>query len=782
MFVSAANALGKEPLALMPYPQQFQRQQGQLQLGGELALEVRGPASARLDGALERFRQRLRRQSGIELRGGTQAAAKLTVEIARESAAITRLQQIQPPAEGYRLRVGAEGIQLRAETDLGALRGLQTLLQLIGDGGQLAAISVEDQPRFRWRGLLIDSVRHFFSVDTIKRQLDGMAAAKLNIFHWHLTDDQGWRLESRHYPKLHKLASNGHYYSREQIREVVDYARARGIVVVPEIDLPGHASAIAVAYPELMSAPGPYEPEERWGVHTPLLNPADERVYEFAGKILAEVAELFPFEYVHIGGDEVNPRDWLENPQIQALMRKQKLPEPADLHNYFNGRIAAILRKLDRRMIGWDEVLHENLASGTAVQSWRGPDALGNIARAGHPAILSTGFYLDQPQTAAYHYRNRLLLAPYEFRLAERETWQRRQFTLPRKRGSAIEGSFTLVEKPSGEMRGFIDFSGKSRRPLHSIDTRHGITRFELDTWMGPLEARLDLGGTKLRGDMLVGNVAYTAGGQLIGGSQLEGTSIPAALPAPRLSERQKQNILGGEAALWSEMVDENSIDLRLWPRAFAVAERLWSPRTLRDQASLYRRLPQVSRWAAESTGLKHRQQQREALAKLVSDDHFEAALVLSEALEPAHYYHRHHEKSVHESYSRRDPLNRFVDSLPAESFAVRELQKNIDQWLASPGAEYLQALDARLIRWRDSAETLRRPDQPDADIRRLAQQLYRVSDRGIALIELLQAGESPDADTAASIRAQLREAQQMHGEAVVAAAYPLERLLDASY
>lgn len=708
-FSTFANASPPAELPLMPYPQQLRIQPGHFVLNADLAIEIHGPAPGRLQNALNRFRRRLQHQTGIELRNGADAPARFIVEIAGAAAPVTRLAQLTTAGEAYRLEIHKREIHLRSATDLGALRGLETLLQLIGNGGRLPLLEIEDQPRFRWRGLLIDSVRHFFSVDTIKRQLDGMAAAKLNVFHWHLTDDQGWRLESLRYPELQRLASNGRYYSREEIREVVAYARARGIVVVAEIDLPGHAGAIAVAYPELMSAPGPYEAEDRWGVHTPLLNPASEEVYEFARNLLAEVTELFPFEYVHIGGDEVNPGDWQRNPEIRAFMQRNELPRAADLHNYFNGRIAGILQKLERKMIGWDEVLHEELAPGTAVQSWRGPDALGEIARRGYPAILSTGFYLDQPQTAAYHYRNRLLPEPFASQIAEGEKWRRWQFTLPRKRGSAISGSFTLIENTSGGKRGFIDFSGKSRRPLHDIEIRHGTTYFRLDTWMGPLLARLDLNGAKLRGDMVVGNVAYRAGGELIGGSHLEATAIPAAPAALPLAGTQRQLILGGEAALWSELVDEHSIDLRLWPRAFAAAERLWSAPELRDEEFLYRRLRHINRWCADSAGLLHRQQQENALRKLLPKAMRQAALILSEALEPAHYYHRQHEKSVYGSYSRRDPLNLFVDSLPAESFAVRELENNVTDWLETPKSEYLQSIRAQLLRWRGSATTLRK-------------------------------------------------------------------------
>src|SRR5690606_29320449 len=205
--------------------------------------------------------------------------------------------------ESYQLRINAEQIHLHAETTLGALHALETLLQLPvpwGDAHAYPLVSITDSPRFPWRGALIDVSRHFLSIATLKRQIDAMAAAKLNVFHWHLTDDQGWRMESKTFPLLQQKASGGKYYTQQEIRELVDYAWQRGIYVLPEIDMPGHVSALALAYPELMSAPGPYQAEERWGVHKPTLNPANKEVYIFVEKLFTEVAALFPFAYIHI--------------------------------------------------------------------------------------------------------------------------------------------------------------------------------------------------------------------------------------------------------------------------------------------------------------------------------------------------------------------------------------------------------------------------------------------------------------------------------------------------
>lgn len=766
-------------LPLMPYPVAVAYAEGELRLEPTLAVTLTGATESLPPGALERFAARLARQTGQALDYSAAGGTPLAIHIERPLARLRSSAQLDPRLESYQLQVKGNGIHLHAATHLGVRHGLHTLLQLLADGKRhLPALRIDDQPRFGWRGLMLDSVRHFFSVETIKRQLDGMAAAKLNIFHWHLTDDQGWRLESRAFPKLHELASGGHYYTREQVREVVAYAAERGIQVLPEIDMPGHSSAIAVAYPSLMSAPGPYEPEERWGVHQPLLNPADEAVYQFAEAILTEVTELFPFDYVHIGGDEVDPTHWLGNPDIRAFMEREKLADAEALHAYFNRRLSAILSRLDRKMIGWDEVLHPALPSTTAVQSWRGPDALGQAAQRGHPAILSTGFYLDQPQPAGYHYRTRFFPAHDTIEPAgvgdRQHTWS---FRMPRQRGAAVTGHFTLIESPANRHRGFIDFAGKSRQPVHSLRLEGERIRFALDTWMGPVRARLRRSGEALGGDMIVGNAAYPVSGEKV-------AQAPAPLAKPRLTEADRSKILGGEIALWSELIDEHSIDLRLWPRAFAVAERLWSPAERRDEASLYRRLPPVSTWAAQSLGLRHIEQSRLALRRLAGAEHLAQAQTLIEALEPAQYYHRHHEKSVHESYSRRDPLDRLADSLPAESLATRSLSRRVEQLLADPRDEALaDAIEKQLASWRDSARALTaalKPEGKTATIHRQARRVETVTEWGLKLLPLWRGHRALDPTTRATASKALREAQAIVDEIVVAAAYPLETLLEA--
>ncbi|HEX7762778.1 MAG TPA: family 20 glycosylhydrolase, partial [Cellvibrio sp.] len=606
-------------LPLMPYPQQLVQSTDQppLQPGRDWRLAVNGTVTPELKTALKRFAQRTHKQTGIPIRWKKSTAAKATLVInLKDSRSMS--PHISEWDESYELVINQQQIQLSANQHLGVLRAMETLLQLIGSTEktiQLPNVSIRDVPRFPWRGLLLDTSRHFFSVDTIKRQIDAMAAAKYNIFHWHLTDDQGWRFESKRYPKLQALASDGQYYTRKQMREVVAYAQARGIQVLPEIDVPGHASAIAVAYPELMSAPGPYAMEYRWGVHKPTLNPANENVYVFIDALVAEVKALFPFEYLHIGGDEVDPEHWDNNADIQNFMQANKLKDSHALQAYFNQRVQQILQKHQRKMIGWDEIQHKNLPKDIVIQSWRGPDAVSESVAAGFQAILSTGYYLDQPQSAAYHYRNDPVPPPpYNYNAltlsSQQDALSSWSFVMPRKRGNPVTGSFTLMNAQEG----FIDFIGKSRRAVVVQKSEKDAAIFSLDTWMGPVEFRVKFSGDELQGIAIVGNAPYA-----LSGKKNAPKAIVKSEKVTPLSAQSQRLILGGEAALWAEIVDEQSIDLRLWPRAFIVAERLWSAQELQDENAMYQRMNAIAAWAEKSTGLLHRQQTERALQRLFS-------------------------------------------------------------------------------------------------------------------------------------------------------------------
>ena len=329
--------------------------------------------------------------------------ATLVVEVEQPSESIQRAEE----DESYSLTVASAGARLHAQTVLGAMHGLQTFLQLVEDtpsGFAVPVASIQDAPRFPWRGLMIDASRHFMPVAVIERNLDGMEAVKLNVLHWHLSDDQGFRVESKKFPKLQELGSDGLYYTQKEIREVIAYARDRGVRVVPEFDIPGHTTALLTAYPEFASAPGPFKIERNWGVFNPTLDPTREATYKFLDALLGEMASLFPDHYFHIGGDEVNGKEWNGNANIREFKRVHHLATNDDLQAYFNQRVERIVTKYGKTMIGWDEILRPNLPKNAVIQSWRGAQSLAETAKQGHRGILSAGFYLDLAWPASQHY------------------------------------------------------------------------------------------------------------------------------------------------------------------------------------------------------------------------------------------------------------------------------------------------------------------------------------------------------------------------------------------
>jgi hexosaminidase len=390
----------------MPQPSQLSAQGGQLRLTPSFGVATDHYHDARLDAAIAHGVARIKMQTGILFSTSSSSAAASAALVISVDGPGETIQSVDED-ESYSLDVAPSGVRLHAATVVGAMRGLETLQQLLqtdATGYFLPAVSIHDTPRFRWRGLMIDCGRHFMPVDVIERTLDGMAAVKLNVFHWHLSEDQGFRMESRAFPKLTELGSDGLFYTQEQAREIVVYARDRGIRVVPEFDMPGHSSAWFVGYPDLASAPGPFHIEREFGIFDPVMDPTQEGTYKFLDKFVGEMAAIFPDHFMHIGGDENNGVEWKANARIQAFMREHNLQDTAALQNYFNQRLLKILEKHGKHMVGWDEILTPDLPKDVVVQSWRGFDSLAAGAKAGYSTILSAGYYLNLMSTAATHY------------------------------------------------------------------------------------------------------------------------------------------------------------------------------------------------------------------------------------------------------------------------------------------------------------------------------------------------------------------------------------------
>lgn len=562
--LAAAAQAQPPPPTLLPLPAQMRLGRAALPLPGPLKLVL----ETTLDPRVAASAQRLRRA----LPNGAAATPGPTLQI--RYGRVGQAEKLDE--ERYSLRVTPLGISILAPTSLGVLRALATLRQLPRREGRrwtLPEVDIDDQPRFAWRGLLIDAARHFLPVPVIKRNLDGMAAVKLNVLHWHLCDDQGWRVESRLLPRLQGVGSaTGGYYTQGQVREVLTYAAARGIRVVPEFDLPGHAGALIAAYPRLASNPDSSTAvPTRWGVLNIAIDPTRETTYSLLDSLLTEMTGLFPDPYFHVGGDENDGRQWRRSPRIVAFMQEKgmvKASEQVDKHQlqtYFNRRVLAMLTKQGKTMVGWDEILGPDLPAPVVIESWRGPKGVLDAARLRHPALRAHGYYLDLNQSAAAHY---------------------------------------------------------------AADPLQGV---------------------------------------------------PDSLAA---------RVLGGEAAMWSEFADSVVYDSRVWPRAAAVAERLWSPAAVaQDVPDLYRRLALVSD-ELETLGLRHRRAPARLLPELAGPSASPAELAalrtLAGVVEPVKEYQRHFQGF---KYSTLTPLTRLVDAAPAESEAARRFAATVDSLLGAAPA-----------------------------------------------------------------------------------------------
>ncbi len=397
----------------MPWPASISVQPGVVPIDTNFTISTAGAGAsdARIKGAVQRTFERLSRQTGMTILPHVMSAgATLSIVVEqRDHKAPQRLGD----EERYSLEISNGRIRLSADAPLGALRGIETFLQLVQQnvsaagaspvsaGFSVPAVVIRDEPRFPWRGLSLDVSRHFIPAAEIKRTIDGLAAVKLNVLHWHLSDDQGFRVESKKYPRLQQYGSDGLYYTQTDIRDIVAYARDRGVRIVPEFDIPGHATSWLPGYPKLGSRSGSFEIGPGYGILYDLIDPTKESTYRFLDGFIGEMTKLFPDQYFHIGGDEVNPRQWNSNPQIQAFMRKHNIADPKALQVYFNQRLLKILTKHGKRMEGWDEVLQPNLPKTIVIQSWRGQESLWQAAREGYQGILSAGYYLNFLQPAA---------------------------------------------------------------------------------------------------------------------------------------------------------------------------------------------------------------------------------------------------------------------------------------------------------------------------------------------------------------------------------------------
>ncbi len=494
-----------------------------------------------------------------------------------------------------------------------------------------------------------------------------MEAVKMNVFHWHLSENQGFRVESKKFPKLHEMGSGGLYYTQEEMRDLIAYARDRGIRVVPEFDMPGHSTAWFVGHPELASGKGPYEIERTWGIFDPAMDPTNEKVYKFLDDLIGEMARIFPDHYFHIGGDEVNGKEWDANPKIQAFMKAHGLKNNQALQAYFSGRVQKLVTKHGKAVVGWDEVLVEGVPKDIVIQSWRGQASLAQAAKQGYRGILSNGYYLDLGWSAARHY---------------------------------------AVDPISGD--------------------------------------------------------------------------------AANLSVEAKQQILGGESCMWSEYVNPENVDSRIWPRNAAIAERLWSPQEVRDPASMYARLDFVSA-RLEWLGLTHRTVSRHMLQRLAgsaSATEFAALRTLTDVVEPVKNYTRR--QTAPAEPSSATPMNRVVDAVPLESDAGRRFNDQVDQFLAA--ACHDSAVEARLraqlSTWRDNDATLQPLAQRSFLVKEVAatsQDLSALGTAGLAALDAITKGQpAPDSWKAQQL-AILEQVNKPKAQLLLIPAPAVQKLIEAA-
>ncbi|WP_418653207.1 beta-N-acetylhexosaminidase [Tenacibaculum soleae] len=408
--MSSQHKLSKK-YNLMPWPQEIKENKNKVIVDGNFTISL-SKKESRIYEYATNFIRRVTNRTGVFINEGFPLVKKekATVKITFKNVSALN----SDTDESYTIHVNKSQIEIVANTDIGAIRALETILQLVNfnkNSFYIAGVEIKDSPRFVWRGLMIDVSRHFQLIDVIKRNLRAMASVKLNVFHWHLTDDQGFRVESKVYPKLQEIAADGLYYTQEQIKDVVNYATKLGIRVVPEFDVPGHASAILAAYPQLGSKDNyEYGVERFSGVFDPTLNPSKEVTYLFLETIFREIAPLFPDEYFHIGGDENEGKHWDENIEIQAFKKKHDLKTNHDLQTFFNIRLEKILKKLDKKLMGWDEILTPSLPTTAVIHSWRGKheglkqSTLIEAAKKGYQTVLSSGYYIDRMLSVEHHY------------------------------------------------------------------------------------------------------------------------------------------------------------------------------------------------------------------------------------------------------------------------------------------------------------------------------------------------------------------------------------------
>lgn len=640
--------------ALMPQPRSVEYGDGWLPITGHFRAEWPSYRNVVLEQAVLRFQNDVARRTGLDV--GRAGAARLRIDCRGEDKDYLTVGA----REQYSLAVQGDAVMLTADGPAGVLRGLATLRQSITNGPEgfaIPAMVIDDAPRFLWRGVMIDVARHFFSIPTLKRQIDAMELVKLNVLHLHLSDNEGFRVESRLYPKLHD-GSSPQFYSQAEVRELVSYAADRGVRIVPEFDVPGHSLGMLKAYPEYAS--GKVHGRDYFSAMGSALNPAKPETFTFLDRLFGEMAALFPDQYFHVGGDEVSGTDWKANPHVQEFMKANDLKTLGELESYFFDRIRNGVVAHGKTVIGWEEVARAAIPDDVLVQPWRSSSAVARVTAQRNRVIATCGYYLDKLWPAEDHYR----VDPHD-------------------------------------------------------PTACGLTHKQF------------------------------AQGKAIGLPPVILAEDQVIDPSLKLSLAQQALVLGGEAALWSEMVTEEMLDGRLWPNAAVVAERLWSPASIRDADEMYRRLIVVHD-GLRIAGLADDANRRRMAARLAPGESEPVSLLL-DLVAPVrnHAHNRMGAMLLKGIKPTPQEFNELADAASADSLVARRFAVDAERFVRGDRSG-TAALKATLASWRNNhdrfAAVARGNPKLEAALP-ISADIAALAGIGLDAVAAVESGRAPGAD-----------------------------------
>lgn len=741
-------------LTVMPLPSKLSFDEDTLFIPRSLGAQFNGFTNTAMESAVNRFFKQVSGHYADRLSKKVSTYPFLIVHCEKS----TKDDDVLTSPESYTLHVDDENIILRAPRPSGILHGLKTLYQLIesnSDKVWIRSVHVEDSPRYHWRGLMIDVCRHWIPKDIILRNLEAMATLKMNVLHLHLSDYQAFRIESKKFPKLHEMGSNGSYYTQNDIKDIIEYAAERGIRVVPEFDLPGHSTSWLAGYPVLASTPGTYAPDTVYGILNPVIDPSKDIVYDFFDQFFEEMAVLFPDPYVHIGGDEVNPGQWNQNPKIRAFMKQHKLNNSHDLQAYFNKRINKILTRHGKIMAGWDEIQHSDLPQNIVVQAWRNQKSLFDAVRKGNKAVLSAGYYLDHKLPAGKYYTVDPDILPNAVDI-EPDTahWKEYDLTIGISQNE-LHSTLVMYGTPS-DYRGFLGMM-ENKTPFTSAKVDEEEITFTIPSDYGKIKFQLNMTEDSINGTGSISLIKLKIKGVKKGGDDMPGTSPPDIQRIKPLTTEEKSMILGGEACMWTELSNANTIESRIWPRTAAIAEKLWSSATqTQNEDDMYRRLKYVDMVLTKG-GLKHHSNYLSQLHNIAGVHNITPLKTFVDILEEVKYYDR---MRIYDDLTVFTPLNQIVDAAWPESLTARDFNIKAKQLVEHPdSSELKKEIIAQLRIWKLNHHKLEPITQSSprlSDVIQLSVQLSKIS--GI-LIETLHA-DSLSEDAKADLLTMIQEAE----------------------